>query len=87
MCELGNQQGFETLIILQPLVGTGKKTLTTEEYKNKIKIENEKQLQDYPLYAEHLEELAKDCSQTADLRGIFDDIQGSQCFFSGAYQR
>jgi len=75
ICELGNQTGFDTLITVQPLVSTGKKILTTSEYKSKMRSENREFPQHYPLYAEQLEELAKDCSQTADLRGIFDDIQ------------
>jgi len=75
ICELGNQTGFDTLITVQPLVSTGKKILTTEEYENKLKHDGQKFYQYYPLYAEQLEELAKVCSQTADLRGIFNDIQ------------
>jgi len=75
ICELGNQIGFDTLITLQPMVSTGKKILTTQEYEKKIGIESRKVLQGYPLYVKQLEELAKDCSQTADLRGIFNNIQ------------
>jgi len=75
ICELGNQIGFDTLITIQPAVSTGKQVLTAHEFVFKTKIEDEKVLQNYPAYVEQLEELAKDCSQTADLRGIFDDTQ------------
>jgi len=76
ICELGNQIGFDTLITLQPMINTGKKILTYEELRIKIFVETRSNFyQDYPLYVEQLEELAKDCSQTADLRGIFDEIK------------
>lgn len=75
ICELGNQLGFDTLITLQPHVGSGKKILTIQEYEYKIRYENHKVLQGYPLYVEQLEELERECSSTADLRGIFDNTQ------------
>ena len=75
ICELGNQQSFDTIITLQPAVNTGKQILTTQEFEWKIKLENEGLLQNYSAYVEQLEELAKYCSKTADLRGIFNDVE------------
>ena len=34
VCELGSEKGFETIIILQPLVGTGNRVLTDHDYQN-----------------------------------------------------
>lgn len=75
ICELGNQISFDTLITLQPAVSTGKKILTIQEYEYKIRLEKQKNLQSYPLYVEQLEELERECSYTADLRGIFNNTQ------------
>ena len=71
VCELGNVAGFNTIIILQPLVGTGNRVLTDHEYQN-LNVEN---LEKLHLLAEKLVHLNQHCTQTVDFRGIFDYIQ------------
>ena len=71
VCELGNVVGFNTIIILQPLVGTGNRVLTDHEYQN-LNVEN---LEKLHLLAEKLVHLNQHCTQTVDFRGIFDYVQ------------
>ena len=76
VCELGNEKGFETVIIVQPGPGTGNRVLTDQELvwmdeaydvsPSLVKID---------LYAKRLVDLNEDCAKTADFRGIFDYIQ------------
>ena len=74
ICELGNNLGFSTLITIQPLVGTGEKILTQQEYEKFIESQHQKLLKSYPSYVEQLEELKNQCSDVADLTSLFDDV-------------
>ena len=71
VCELGNVVGFKTIIILQPLVGTGNRVFTDHEYQN-LNVEN---LEKLHLLAEKLVHLNQHCTQTVDFRSIFDYVQ------------
>ncbi|NWK02160.1 pentapeptide repeat-containing protein [Marine Group I thaumarchaeote] len=71
VCELGSEEGFETIIILQPLVGTGNRVLTVYEYQSLNAVNIEK----LRLLAENLVQLNQHCIKTADFRGIFDYVQ------------
>ena len=73
-CEFNNQQGIDTIVTLQPFMGSGKKSLTESE----LDI-----LQNYhddaipfvefaELYALQIEELNAHCTKATDLRSIFD---------------
>jgi len=75
ICELGKNQGFETIITLQPFVGTGKKILTEQEYKNFLKVKKMGRFEFYEPFIEELDKLKNHCTLTADLRGIFDHIE------------
>ncbi len=75
ICELGKMRGFETIITLQPFVGTGNKTLTIHEQSIRDSKNTKEWLEEYPPYAEQLKEISNHCSITADLRGLFDDIK------------
>jgi len=72
ICDLGNQQGFDTIITLQPMISTGKKILTEQEVNLKVYLEKWDMTENYPIYIEQLNELKNHCTFTADLRGIFD---------------
>jgi len=75
ICDLGEQQGFDTIISIQPSVNFGKKILTVQEYEHYLTRINTGFLDSYPFYVEQLEELKNHCTLTADLRDIFDDIE------------
>jgi len=72
ICNLGKEVGFETIVTLQPAVGTGNRILTEQEH-HYLK-ENLEILEPYPLYIQQLDELNRHCTKTADLREIFDFI-------------
>jgi len=75
ICELGKQYEYDTIITLQPFLGTGNKTLTNQE-QNQLRFVGGLLDKDrYPEYIEQLKELNNHCSLTADLRGLFDNTK------------
>jgi len=83
ICEIGNQNGFKTLIFLQPFIGTGNKSLTKQE----TKIFNDQLLKIYPnalleysYFADRINDLKHSCTEAFDLRNIFDNIKKSVFF-------
>ena len=80
ICQLGQKNGFKTLIFLQPFLGTGNKTLTEHEKENYEFYFREKLLPGYQLFANELNDLDNYCTGTVDLRYVFDDIKESVYF-------
>ena len=76
ICEIGQKEGFSTLITVQPILGTGNKTLSNDEKElapnDKFEIGTLEILEGM---ANSLDELNKNCDSTADLRNIFDNIE------------
>ena len=72
VCKLGNNLGFDTIIIVQPVSMTGHRVLTEQEIVNSFSNLT------YPYvsqqYVDAFEELDKICTKTADFRIIFDYI-------------
>ena len=71
ICILGKDKGFDTIVILQPIAGSGNKELSEQEtfYSEKGIIQY---ISFYEKYAEVLKELEKDCTGVKDLRFVFD---------------
>ena len=82
-CELGNQNGFDVVIALQPIPGFGNKDLTQQEHVNSLTGKNHNQVEillfksEYDSYANKLKELSAICTATMDLRNVFDGVDGS----------
>lgn len=74
ICKLGHDLGFDTIITIQPVLGTGTKILTPYEEKYFVRNDNARVVNVLQLYVDELEELKNDCMATVDLRGVFDDI-------------
>ncbi len=74
ICDRGEMYSYNTIVTLQPFTGTGKKILTEQEYKGYIR-KNIDRVELYPAYMTQLTELQNHCSLTADLTGLFDNIQ------------
>ena len=72
-CKFGKQNNFETIVTLQPLLGSGKKFQTDQELEIFISIGWQK-ARGYQLYANQLEEVGKHCTDVADLRNAFDYV-------------
>ncbi len=71
ICNIGKQKDFDTIITLQPMLGSGDKILSKQEYVNYVVYNMESFLENYSTYVEQLNELDKHCSKTADLQNIF----------------
>lgn len=76
ICGIGNEKGFKTIVILQPFLGTGNKTLTNEELMIFKFYGLEKAVSSYENYFNAMQSLNNICTKTADLRNVFDKIKG-----------
>ena len=72
-CKFGKQNNFETIVTLQPLLGSGKKFQTDQELEIFISAGWQK-ARGYQLYANQLEEIGKHCTDAVDLRNAFDYV-------------
>jgi len=81
VCEIGNENGFKTIVFLQPFLGTGNKTFTEHEMNISMKVwDSKKAAFEYQKFADLLEELELKCTKVADFRNIFDDVNESVYF-------
>ena len=73
ICNLGEKNGFETVIIVQPLVHFDK-ILTDQELSSYFdRQEHTLYLDSLESFAQQLDNVEKHCTKTADFRGIFDN--------------
>ncbi len=83
ICELQEKHDFKTIIILQPILGTGNKILSVEEQKYASHYDTENRNQNYETYANYLDELNLTCTTSFDLRNGFDSHSETIYFDSG----
>ena len=88
VCELGKENNFGVIIIIQPIVVTDQRVLTDQEITSSFssfgtKISDE-YLQKSQQYVDAFEELDEVCTKTADFRRIFDYVQ-EPIFWDGVY--
>jgi len=82
MCEIGNENGFDVVISLQPIAGFGKKSLTVQEQEYARTGTNYggqpliNFLKSYDVYHNELESI-KTCSLTLDFRDVFDSVNSA----------
>ena len=76
VCKLGNKQNFETIIIIQPILGSGNRILTDQEIYllNTSKDNNIENLNMLKKYSSNLKELDKHCTKTVNFENIFDYV-------------
>jgi len=72
-CKLAKTEGFDAIIIVQPLPITGQRVTTEQEIEKSLS--NLPYLQKSQQYVDSFEELDKVCTKTADFRRIFDYVQ------------
>ena len=78
ICDLGENNGYKSIIILQPTLTFGEKPLTKQEYSNYLidydhhgyKMSLKKDM--YDEYAKVIQELSN-CTNTFDLRNVFEN--------------
>ncbi|MGI0011411.1 MAG: hypothetical protein ACREAE_08430, partial [Nitrosopumilaceae archaeon] len=74
VCELGKKEGYRTLIAIQPILGTGNKTLSPDESMLFPNTEYEAGILKMLNGLTQSFELENTCEKTVDLRNIFDNI-------------
>ena len=74
ICDIGKKRGFETIVILQPIAGTGERILTEQEYEYFLNHRSEDLLKPYPEYIQQLPEIREHCTQAEDMRELFDNV-------------
>jgi hypothetical protein len=78
ICKISKEKNISTMIVVQPIVGTGNKELSTDEskyaphsgwikYRTTVKILNS--------MGNSISELEPICDKTSDLRNVFDEIK------------
>lgn len=80
ICSMGKSKNYKTIIILQPLLGSGKKILSDEEKRLFIYYDSKDRSKYYELFANKLNELNANCELTLDLRNAFDSTNESIYF-------
>ena len=83
-CELGSVKDFDVIVILQPLVGTGKKTLSAEEEVYYKKYDHKDLVPNYEKYAQQLDKINEICTKSIDMRNVFDE-QKKTIFHDGGH--
>lgn len=73
VCEQGKRDGFEVIVTLQPILGTGNKQLTVEEQNNYVKYNQDIILSNYLKFIPAVNELKSICSNSMDLTNSFDN--------------
>lgn len=84
ICEIGKNQGFDTIVFLQPILGTGERELTSWEKKQFEFYDQKNVLVAYDLFGDKLNGLEKNCLKAEDFRNIFDEVKGD-VFFDNAH--
>lgn len=83
ICELSHEQGFDIIISIQPIIGTGNKPLTVNEKQildsNPSYVIHSKLISDYVSAMYDL----KKCNHTFDLTTIFDNVSEQIYFDQG----
>ena len=89
VCKLGKQNDFDTVVILQPVTGSGNRIPTTQESMAFVdkKPENfyfkSRVLDHLPIIAQNLHTLNDDCTKVIDFTHIFDYIQAPIYYDAG----
>ena len=82
ICEIGNSKGFSTVVIIQPMAGSGNRTLSDTEKLYFIRYDHENLLKGLSEYAEALNEV-NSCSLTLDFRNVLDEVNHPVYFDQG----
>jgi lysophospholipase L1-like esterase len=73
ICLQRQENDFLVVIILQPLLGSGNKTLTSWEDTNKHSLEHQSIIPSYSLMKSSLQNMHQICDLTIDLTNVFDE--------------
>ena len=82
-CENLNGKGIETVLILQPILGSGSKVLSYEEQEYYSHYDSKTMNEYYEIYAEQLDELKNSCTKVYDYRDTYDKVTETLFFDAG----
>jgi hypothetical protein len=77
ICKIGKENGFDTIITLQPVLGSGNKILTSWENSQLKKVDYGSVAPSYPDLRQALSELDTECTRTKDFSYVYDDVKES----------
>jgi len=83
ICDMGKQFGYDTIITLQPMIHFSKKIFTEQESEYYLEDYEGGFSKNFLLYVEQLPTLDSHCTQTGDLRNIFDNSHEPIFFDAG----
>jgi len=89
ICELGIEKNFDTVVILQPVTGSGNRILTTQESMAFVDTRPEnfyfepRVLEHLPIIGKNLNNLNNTCTQVLDFTHIFDYVQSPIYYDAG----
>jgi uncharacterized protein YjbI with pentapeptide repeats len=76
ICNIGKSNNFETIVTIQPFVGTGNKILSSDEFRIYTEYDQTKSnIKKYEPFIEKLNDLKQHCTLTVDLTTGFDKIK------------
>ena len=82
VCNENNDDGIKTIILLQPIVGTGNKKLTPDEKHHADYIKQIKSREQLEYHSKKF--LIASCTASIDLRNTFDDVS-EPIYFDGGH--
>tara|TARA_Y100000741_G_scaffold361624_1_gene345955 strand:+ start:2375 stop:3442 length:1068 start_codon:yes stop_codon:yes gene_type:complete len=82
-CNDLDDKGIKTILILQPILGSGNKVLSSEEEHYYSHYDSKTMNEYYETYAEQLNELEDSCTKVLDYRDTFDEFTETLFFDSG----
>lgn len=83
ICKLGEEYNFKTVVVLQPLLGTGNRELPTLEKEIFTYYEHNKIVPAYEMFAEQLDSMKNEC-EVLDFRNVFDNVTDN-IYFDGQH--
>ena len=75
MCSLSKENEIKSVIMIQPILGTGNKTFSIEEEKWLERPYEKTYLETLESFAQNLKNLENKCDKTVDMRNVFDGIK------------
>ena len=83
ICKLGEDNNFKTIVVLQPLLGTGNRELPTLEKEIFTYYDHDKIVPAYEMFAEQLGSIKNEC-EVLDFRNVFDNVTDN-IYFDGQH--
>ena len=77
LCKLSEAHNFKMIVTLQPLLGTGNKLLTDNEFAMMKSYSSTILAEGYVNFADQLDEINQNCTAAYDLRYVYDTYLGS----------